>query len=235
MPRKPPGRSAETGGLQVIIGLNDLPKPIFRTPVAAVGVGMMPLYQGLELSLDIGPFGVGFKAEHVEGAALRIENLAALGRGPRMAGPGGAGLAEQRERVLGGPAGGAGFGPTAPGVTAFAADRAHFPGRTVAGNGLLLIFRDCVLAHAGEKIVRIVVFAHVFEAELPILAGAQPALRRPMGGRCVATRPLAGRKLRAQPAVLVGLDPDAIKEGRVRWHYHDYAGRSMAGSRLDRL
>ncbi len=103
--------SAEARGLQVIIGLDDLPKRVLGTAVAAIGVGMMAFYQCLEPGLDIGPFGVGFKAERIEGAALRIENLAALGRGPRMAGSGGAGLAEQRERVLGRPAGGGGLRP----------------------------------------------------------------------------------------------------------------------------
>ena len=99
---------------------------------------------------------------------------------------------------------------------AFAADRTHFPGRTVAGDRVLLIFRDRVVAHAGEEIVRIVVFAHVLEAELPILAGAQPAFRRAVRRRRGAVRPLASRKLRAAAAVLVGLDPDPIKERRVR-------------------
>ena len=74
----------------------------------------------------------------------------------------------------------------------------------------------------------------MFEAELPILAGAQPAFRRAVGRRRVAARPLAGRKLGAQPAVLVRLDPDPIKEWRVVTHCFNYACGSMAPSRLDR-
>ena len=119
-------------------------------------------------------------------------------------------------------------------AAAFAADRAHFPGRTVAGDRFLLIFRDRVLAHAGEEIVRIVVFADVAEAELPIFGRAQPALRRAVGCRRVAARPLAAGKLRPQAAVLVGLDPDPVKQRRVRSHRHDYAGASPEPSRLDR-
>src|SRR6202044_2875567 len=177
--------SAEARGLEVIIGLDDLPKRVFGTAVAAIGVGMMALYQHLEPSLDIGSFCVGFKAEHVEGAALGMENLAPPRRRPRMAGPA-AGLAQHGERVGGFPLGGAKAAAGAPGRRALAADRAHFPGRTVAGDGLLLILRDRVVAHSGEKIVGIVVFAHVLEAEPPILAGLQPAFGRAMGRRRLA-------------------------------------------------
>src|SRR5580692_7783267 len=102
---------------------------------------MMALYQHLEPSLDIDPFGVGFKAERVEGAALRIENLATLRRRLRMARPG-AGFAEQRERVIGRPVGTARAAPGAAGGGALAADRAHLPGRPVAGDGVLLVFDD---------------------------------------------------------------------------------------------
>src|SRR5208282_2189221 len=135
----------------------------------------MPLHQYLEPSLDIGPLGVGFKAKHVEGVTLRIENFAALGRRPRMTGTARPHLAEQRERVVGRPtadARAAGTTPVIPAAAADAADRAHFPGRAVAGDVVLLILGDRVLAHPGEEIVRIVVFADVFEAEPPIFAGA---------------------------------------------------------------
>src|SRR5208282_4531395 len=197
----------------------------------------MPLHQYLEPSLDIGPLGAGFKAENIEGVTLRIENLAALGRRPFMTGTAGAHLAEQRERVVGRPPAGASVAGTAPAISAAAADaadRAHFPGRTMAGHVVLLILRDRVVAHAGEEIVGIVVFADVLEAEPPIFAGAKPPLRRAVGRRRVTARPLAGRKLGAQPAVLVGFDPNPIKQRRVGAHDSDYAGATMAPSRLDR-
>ena len=104
----------------------------------------------------------------------------------------------------------------------------------MAGHRVLLVFRDGVVAHAGEKIIRIVVFADMIQTEAPIFRRAQPALRRAMGGRRVATRPFAAWKLGAQPAILIGLYPDAIKEGRVITHRYNYAGACMAPSRLDR-
>src|SRR5262249_57572812 len=65
---------------------------------------MVPLYQHLELRLDIGAFGVGFKAENIERPALRVENLALLGRGSRMTVPR-APHAKERERIVGRPVG----------------------------------------------------------------------------------------------------------------------------------
>ena len=52
----------------------------------------------------------------------------------------------------------------------------------------------------------------MFETELPILSGAQPAFRRPMARRCIAAGPLTAGKLGAEPAVLVGLDPNPIEQ-----------------------
>src|ERR1700738_606977 len=42
---------------------------------------------------------------------------------------------------------------------------AHFPGRTVAGQRVLLVARDRIGIHAGEEIVGLVVFADVVETE----------------------------------------------------------------------
>jgi hypothetical protein len=47
---------------------------------------MMPLHQDLESGFDIGALGVGFKAEHVERAALGVEDFAALLAGARAPG-----------------------------------------------------------------------------------------------------------------------------------------------------
>ena len=55
----------------------------------------------------------------------------------------------------------------------------------------------------------------MFETELPILGGAQPAFRRPMGRRCIAAGPLTTGKLGAEPAVLVGLDPNPMNSGEL--------------------
>src|SRR4051812_21640193 len=99
-----------------------------------------------------------------------------------------------------------------------AAVHAHLPGRAVAGERVLLILGDVVGAHPGEEIVRMVVFAHVVEAEAPVLVLAIAPLRRTMGRGPTAARPLAGRMRGAQPPVEVRLDPDAVEEWRVGRH-----------------
>ena len=65
---------------------------------------------------------------------------------------------------------------------------------------VLLILGDGVVAHAGEEIVGMVVFAHVLEAEAPVFLLAQPALGRAMGRPRVAARPLADRARRRAAA-----------------------------------
>ncbi len=192
----------------------------------------MALHQHFKSGLDIGALGIGFKAEHVERSALGIEHLAALGR--RTSPTATSHPLEQPKGIVGRPTGTAGAAGAALAVAATSSDRAHFPGRTVPSKVFFLIFRDRVVAHALEKIIRIVVFADMIQAETPIFRRAQPALRRAMGGGRVATRPFAAWKLGAQPAILIGLYPDAIKEGRVITYWYDYAGACMAPSRLDR-
>ena len=83
---------------------------------------MMPLYQHLELGLDIGPFGIRFKSEHVQGPALCIEDFAALGSRPRLAVA--ADADEQVERILRRKTGRTGG---TPGITASAAAAARLP------------------------------------------------------------------------------------------------------------
>src|SRR3984885_2832739 len=170
---------------------------------------MMPFHQGLELGLYVGAAGVVLKPERLERAALGIENLAALGRGLCMAALAGAALAEQRERVV---AGKAVAKIARRAASTLAADRAHLPGRPMAGHRVLLIFRDGIVAHAGKEVVRIVVFADVFEAELPIFVGALTAFRCTVRRRARASRPVAGRKLGAQPAVQIRFDANSIEQ-----------------------
>src|SRR5207245_3304920 len=73
---------------------------------------------------------------------------------------------------------------------AFAIDP-DLPGRTMAGDRLLLVFCDRILAHPGEEIVRVIILAHVLEAEAPVFALAQPALRGAMGCDRLAPAPVA--------------------------------------------
>src|SRR5262249_2023976 len=94
----------------------------------------------------------------------------------------------------------------------------HLPGRPMARNGVLLITRNGVVAHPSEEIVGMVVLAHMFQAEAPIFMFPSTPLRRPMGGGIAASGPFARRTLRPQPAVVVGLDPDAIVDGRIEFH-----------------
>jgi hypothetical protein len=89
---------------------------------------------------------------------------------------------------------------------------AHLPGRAVSGDGVLLILQDGVVAHAGEIIVRVVVLAHVLETEAPMLVLARPGLGGAMRRRIAAALPIAARPIRTRPAILLGLDADAIEQ-----------------------
>ena len=85
----------------------------------------------------------------------------------------------------------------------------------MTGEGVLLVLGDGVVVHAGEEIVGMVVLAHVGEAEPPvfILACRVPWARDAAPAPCspATRRPDA---VLAQPAILVGLDPDAVEQRR---------------------
>ncbi len=223
--------SAEARGLQVIIGLDDLPQLVLRAAVAAIGVGMMPFHQTLNLDLISARLASASSpsTSSARRCALRILRPSARGAHDRCRS-----AAASPNR----PNGSSAAQPAAADnrtrrPRAAAAERAHFPGRTVAGDVVLLVLRDRVVAHAGEEIVRIVVFAHVFEAELPILAGAQPALRRAVGGRRVALRPLAGGSSARSLRSWSGLTLMRSKSGEFAFIRSDYAGAAMTSARLD--
>ena len=90
---------------------------------------------------------------------------------------------------------------------------ADFPGRPMTVDRILLITRDRVVAHAGEEIVRLVILAHMREAEVPVFLFPLPALRRAMRGPGLASLPVAGRTIDALALLRIGLDPDAIEMG----------------------
>src|SRR5262249_44101087 len=94
----------------------------------------------------------------------------------------------------------------------------HFPRRAMAGDCVALIARNRVITHPGKKVIGLVIFAHVVEAEPPIFALARASLRCAVGRRLGASRPIARRTLRAQPPILVRLDANSIKKGRVEFH-----------------
>src|SRR4029077_5313932 len=110
----------------------------------------------------------------------------------------------------------------------------HLPGGAMAGDGFLLILRDRVVAHAGEEIVRLVVFAHVLKTEAPIFALAQAALGGAVGRTFAATRPVAARPAGLRAAILAGLDPDAVEQGRTDLHDDRLCGPEAAGRKLDK-
>src|SRR5262249_52285695 len=68
------------------------------------------------------------------------------------------------------------------------------------------------------EIVRVVILAHVFEAEAPVLPLPSTPLRCAMGCTVPATRPVARRQRCAQPAILVRLDANSVEQGRVEFH-----------------
>src|SRR6202048_3589827 len=53
---------------------------------------------------------------------------------------------------------------------------AHLPGRTMAGQRILLVTRNRVRIHALEEIVGLVVFADMIETEVPVLLVVGSAL-----------------------------------------------------------
>src|SRR5262249_45249591 len=54
----------------------------------------------------------------------------------------------------------------------------NLPGRTLSRKGVLLLAHHRRIAHSGEKIVGLVVFAHVIEAKTPIVLLAPASHRR---------------------------------------------------------
>src|SRR5207247_6573816 len=215
-------RSAPAYGLQVIVGLDDLPQPALVGTIAAVGVGMMALHQELEPRLDLGRAGAALEPERVERLALGVANETALRRGGRRTpGP------EQSERIVRHEL------PMAVLRAAILSVHSDLPGGPVARDRLLLVTGDRVFAHSGEQIVGLIILAHVMQTEAPVFALAQPALGRAMGGILSAVGPIATRYAGRWAAVLRRLDPDAIENGRVELHGRRLCETdALAGKRL---
>src|SRR4029079_2611356 len=89
----------------------------------------------------------------------------------------------------------------------------HFPGRTMAGDGILLIGQNVIVLHAGEEVVVLVVVADVSEAKVPILVLAAAAFGRAMGAALLAADPFAARPRAFDAAILGRLDANAIEQG----------------------
>src|SRR5712691_1366340 len=130
---------------------------------------MVALHQCLEPGLDLLRGGIRLEAERVERLALGIAHRASLGATGGASAGGRSELLKHSERIIGA----AEFGTKAGGMRAHrgpAAVHAHLPGRAMPDDGLALIAGNVVGAHAGEKIVGVVVLADVVETEPPVFA-----------------------------------------------------------------
>src|SRR5258708_13790205 len=76
--------SAESGLLQVVIGLDDLAQLVLRGAIAAIGVGMMAFHQLLEPRLDVGAPRPVLQPEAVKLLPLGIAHVAPLALAARF-------------------------------------------------------------------------------------------------------------------------------------------------------
>ena len=190
-----PSRSAELRRLQIIVRLDDLdaagPRSERSPPLAS---GWWRFTSSLKRAL-ISAAAASISSPSVSNAlrsALRTVRASGAGRSARAAAPPGPNSRSTSN------------GSVAPAAAepVDAAVEAHLPGRPVAGDGVLLVARDRIVAHAGEIIVGMVVLAHVLEAEAPVLVLAQ---RGPSAPDASPRRrsPATGKPaLAARPAVL---------------------------------
>src|SRR6202043_2074073 len=135
--------------------------------VAAIGVGMVLLHQRLVFRLHGLERRIRAEPHHLQRLALGIENLPPFalglraGTGTRPPAAAAVELAEHAERI--GRAFQVGLGAAL--ALLGAGVGAHFPGRPMAGQRILLVARDRVRIHAGEEIIGLVIFADVIETE----------------------------------------------------------------------
>src|SRR5581483_2234493 len=210
--------SAIAYGFQIVVGLNNGAQAILRGTVAAIGVGVVALHQGFEPRLDIGFCGTVLKPQGMQCLALGIAHHALLGPWTLALVTPTHALALENIEGIGSAAKPVGGAAPRLGATADRAIHSDLPRRPMASDRFFLIGGDSVVAHAGEEIIRVVVFAHMREAKAPVFALVLPALGRAMGGRRLAAAPFADRICPPQPALGVGLDPDSIKMRRVEFH-----------------
>src|SRR6185437_11919848 len=193
-------RSAEADRFQIIVRLDHFDQPVLGRPVAPVGVGVVTFHQFLEPRLNLLRRSAHLEPERAERLALGIADrtlLLALLLLIAQA------FAKQPERIG---AGAAQIGPR-PALAG-----AHLPGRAMTGERVLLIGQHGVVFHAGEKIIRLIVFARVREAEVPIVLVILLALGRAVGSDVLASRPFARRAAGFLAAILVRFDADFIEK-----------------------
>src|ERR1700719_3206742 len=206
-----PAKSTESGLLEVAIGLDDFAQLIFRGAITAIGVGMVAFHQLLEPRLDVRTGRAILQPERVKRLAFCVAHGAPLGLGARLCRTGArtAELPQDAETILETET----FVKRSTGLslgTALAADHPDPPSRKMSGERVLLKARNRVVAHAIKKIIGLIVFAGMLQAEPPVFAFAIAALRRPVARRLRAVRPVTAWLIGPQPPIFAGLDPDAI-------------------------
>jgi len=108
---------------------------------------------------------------------------------------------------------------------------AHEPSRAVADQIVLLMLRHIVVGHTGEIVVRLVVVAHMLEAETVILAFVATTLGRGVESGLSAALPLTSGAGVAHESARVGLDAEAVEEFRVELHSLIMGSEHVEGKR----
>src|SRR5262245_17309779 len=164
---------------------------------------MMTLYQFLETHLHLLRRRTDFQPKRVESLALGIADRADLCAGLLL------GLypfAEQPERI--------GMTSKSPHIRPhIALAGSHLPGWAMPGERILLVGHHRRVAHAGEEIVGLVVFADVIQTEAPVLFLTASTLWRTVRRLLLAAMPFTAWAAGFRTAVLFRLDADTVKKG----------------------
>src|SRR6516165_167969 len=134
---------------------------------------MVTFDQGLESGLDLRPARVLLQTQCMQGFASRIMHRSRLD--PLLLGALAARCAELLPNVEW-----IGCVEARHAFARRAAAGPHFPGRSMTRDGVFLITRNRLVAHAGEKIIGTIVLADVIEAEAPVLVFLATPLGRAM-------------------------------------------------------
>src|SRR5262249_35242392 len=120
---------------------------------------MMPLHQFLEAHFHLLRSGSDLQPERVQGFPLGVADRSRFGARLLLRTHS---FAKQSERISW-----AAESTHIRSTRSFASS--HLPGRTMSRKGILLVGHHRRIAHSGEKIVGLVVFADVIEAKTPIV------------------------------------------------------------------
>src|SRR5262245_15432986 len=162
---------------------------------------MMALHQFLEPRFHLLRGGPDFQPQRVQGLPLGIADRSGLGLRLLFRTQS---LAKQAERIS---------------VAAKSAHirpnrslaGSHLPGRTMSRERILLVGHHRRVAHSGEKIVGMVVFAHVIETKTPIVLLAPAPFGRTMRRFFLAPVPFAVGTAGFRATILFRFDADTVK------------------------